>query len=336
MIALTKIKITHLASYFLNDRMCLERYAAQARLPLAKLDDPEAIVPLAAARDLYMRIVRGEGLEPLISSLRGMRSRQLLACNDPIIEHNVRNSLTAKAALISSNPIGIDSDWKGTCLRPAKGGCWFVLKTHRHLPDTWVQDLIEIQQLKFLADTVLTGFEPRRIRIRAKRDEDRVRMLDRLGFDEVNFAAAEIGLWIPDSLLSLEVGESEKFGREESETPGKMEESKPSDFVSAVRKVLESYREDRWLTLAEFSDCVDIPVRTIQRRLAEENTSFSDLSIQARISAATCMLKESEHSVTEIAMDLGFSSASNFARAFRSFTGFSPGHLRRLSLQHLP
>ncbi len=335
MIPLANIKITALASYFLNDRMSLARYAALAKLPQAKLDEPEAIVPLSAAREMYYRIARGEGIEPLILSIASIPSLKSIWCYDPK-NYRYPSSITAKAALMASDANDINSDWKRTSLLPAMEGCWFVQNSQQHAPDSWIQDLIEIQHLRLLADMALPGFVPRRVRIRAKRNEERARILDLLGFENSIFAASETGILIPESLLSRKIGQSEKMGNPESGCPGQTLKSRPADFASTVREILESYREDRWLTLAEFSDCVDIPVRTIQRRLAEENTSFSDLSIQARISAATCMLRESEQSVTEIAMDLGFSSASNFARAFRSFTGFSPGHLRRLSLQHLP
>ena len=157
-------------------------------------------------------------------------------------------------------------------------------------------------------------------------------MLDRLGFEDKTFESTDIGIWIADTHLVHKNGKARRNRSAVFAHVGRSSQGIPADFTSTVREIIGSYRHDRWLTLSEFSDCVDIPLRTIQRRLAEENTSFSDLSIRMRVEAAISLLEDPARPVTEIAMDLGFSTPSNFARAFRSITGFSPNRFRMLSL----
>src|SRR5262249_10912818 len=65
-------------------------------------------------------------------------------------------------------------------------------------------------------------------------------------------------------------------------------------------------------------------LRTLQRRLAEEGTSFVELVNQARRDLACTYLRESPWSVTEVAFLLGFADVSSFSRAFRRWTGLSP------------
>ena len=69
--------------------------------------------------------------------------------------------------------------------------------------------------------------------------------------------------------------------------------------------------------------------RTLQRRCAEEGTSFRALRDEARLTLAKGLLCSTEQSVGEIAFSLGFSSPASFVRAFRRWTGGTPGTFRK-------
>jgi AraC-like DNA-binding protein len=64
--------------------------------------------------------------------------------------------------------------------------------------------------------------------------------------------------------------------------------------------------------------------RTLQRQLAAEGTSFSEVIDGARIALARTYVAEGRLSVTEIAFVLGFADTSTFSRAFKRWTGSSP------------
>ena len=51
--------------------------------------------------------------------------------------------------------------------------------------------------------------------------------------------------------------------------------------------------------------------------------------ISRRIERAKTLLAEPAHSVTEIALELGFSETSSFSAAFRHVTGITPTEYRR-------
>jgi AraC-like DNA-binding protein len=70
---------------------------------------------------------------------------------------------------------------------------------------------------------------------------------------------------------------------------------------------------------------------TLQRQLSAEGTSFRDLLQSTRQGLAEQYLKEGRHSQAEIAFMVGFSDQSNFARAFKRWTGESPGQYQRSS-----
>lgn len=64
--------------------------------------------------------------------------------------------------------------------------------------------------------------------------------------------------------------------------------------------------------------------RSLQRLLAAEGTSFTELLVEARLVLAKNYLDEGRLPVTEIAFVLGFADTSAFSRAFRRWTGVAP------------
>jgi len=68
---------------------------------------------------------------------------------------------------------------------------------------------------------------------------------------------------------------------------------------------------------------------TMRRRLHEEGSSYQGIKDQLRRDLAISYLSHSERSVMDIALELGFSERSAFHRAFRKWTGASPGEFRR-------
>jgi len=70
-------------------------------------------------------------------------------------------------------------------------------------------------------------------------------------------------------------------------------------------------------------------VRTLQRRVTELGTSVRAVVDEVRATTARQMLADPDASLLEIALALGYSTESAFRRAFRRWTGQSPGQYRR-------
>jgi AraC-like DNA-binding protein len=69
-------------------------------------------------------------------------------------------------------------------------------------------------------------------------------------------------------------------------------------------------------------------VRTLGRRLSEEGTTYQALLGQIRSELATRYLREQRLSIDEVAVLLGFSDPAAFRRAFKRWTGQTPGEFR--------
>ena len=68
---------------------------------------------------------------------------------------------------------------------------------------------------------------------------------------------------------------------------------------------------------------------TLQRQLVAEGTSYRQILESTRRSLAEKYLRSNDYSQADVAFMLGFTDQSNFARAFRRWTGMTPGEFRK-------
>ncbi|MGH9586083.1 MAG: helix-turn-helix domain-containing protein [Acidobacteriaceae bacterium] len=69
-------------------------------------------------------------------------------------------------------------------------------------------------------------------------------------------------------------------------------------------------------------------VRTLNRKLHAEGTSFTQILDDVRCNLASEYLSSTKLSVDDISELVGFSDAANFRHAFRRWTGSTPAHFR--------
>jgi AraC-like DNA-binding protein len=68
--------------------------------------------------------------------------------------------------------------------------------------------------------------------------------------------------------------------------------------------------------------------RTLQRKLAEIETTYQKLVDDTRRDLALRYIEDPRHSITDITFMLGFSQQSAFTRAFKRWTGMPPTDYR--------
>ena len=78
----------------------------------------------------------------------------------------------------------------------------------------------------------------------------------------------------------------------------------------------------------DVADSLHMSLRTLQRKLGGEDTSYKDLLDETRRELANQYLRQACLSVSEVTYLLGFSEPSNFARAFKRWTGRTPSEFR--------
>ncbi|MGV8917481.1 MAG: AraC family transcriptional regulator [Pseudomonas sp.] len=100
------------------------------------------------------------------------------------------------------------------------------------------------------------------------------------------------------------------------------------DSLSSQLRRLLSRDCNRWPDLEHVAEQLNISPQTLRRHLREEGTSFQGLKDQLRRDMAIYHLSHAELSLQQIAEQLGFSEPSAFHRAFKKWTGLTPGAYR--------
>jgi AraC-like DNA-binding protein len=67
-----------------------------------------------------------------------------------------------------------------------------------------------------------------------------------------------------------------------------------------------------------------LSLRSLQRKLAEQGTSYKQLLDETRRGLALSYLRDARYSISELSYLLGFSDTSSFTHAFRRWTGSAP------------
>jgi AraC-like DNA-binding protein len=100
------------------------------------------------------------------------------------------------------------------------------------------------------------------------------------------------------------------------------------DLGAQTRRLLRKF-EGQYPQMPQLAAMLNVSPRTYRRRLAEQGSSFQELLDSVRAEHATRYLREGRLSIASIAYQLGFSDPSNFRRAYRRWTGYTPGEVRR-------
>ena len=94
-----------------------------------------------------------------------------------------------------------------------------------------------------------------------------------------------------------------------------------------VKQLLISARLD-FPSSASIAKKLYMSESTLQRRLAKEGCRFQELLDQVRYRLALEYLQGTHLPVTEVAVLLGYSSAANFRRSFKRWSGLTPAEIR--------
>ena len=117
-----------------------------------------------------------------------------------------------------------------------------------------------------------------------------------------------------------------------SETPATSDDDggRPSghEIVSAVKKMLPSYLDERIPTVAEIAEMAGISIRSLQRKLSNAGVSYSDLLDGARFENSAKLLRDTDAKIIDVAFSSGYSDPAHFTRAFRRFSGITPREFR--------
>ncbi len=100
-------------------------------------------------------------------------------------------------------------------------------------------------------------------------------------------------------------------------------------IIDRVKRVIIEHLPSGDATVENAAKRLGMSIRTLQRQLQMEGSSFVNLLHETRRELARQYIKNTEMELTEIAFLLGFSELSTFSRSFKKWTGKSPALYRR-------
>ena len=99
-------------------------------------------------------------------------------------------------------------------------------------------------------------------------------------------------------------------------------------LAARVYRYLRQRQYGQWPTLLSLAGQVGLSPSSFRRQLEREGCSFQQIKDEVRQAMAFECLRDSDLSVAEIAEQTGFQEPSAFHRAFKKWTGESPGSYR--------
>jgi AraC-like DNA-binding protein len=148
----------------------------------------------------------------------------------------------------------------------------------------------------------------------------------------ISFQAPNTGIVFDAGYLALPIVQNERTVKEFLRNAPENILVKYKNGSSLAAKIRRRLRQSLPGDLPEFEALAEemhLTPATLRRRLHEEGTFYQSIKDQLRRDLAIGYLSHSKRSAMDIGLELGFSERSAFHRAFKKWTGASPGEFRR-------
>jgi AraC-like DNA-binding protein len=305
----------------------VDRLLQQAGVPVSLLDDSEALLPVFSGYPFIEQAARHEHLEN-IGVLVGQRASAFeLGAYGAALQGT---STVYEYLRLGVQLIGAHSSGTRLWLEPEKT----ALRVNQYLtgPPSLGRCIADLYTLVLTISTLRQFFGP-------AWSPDEVRLLagDEVLLDDgAVFAGTRLITGQRHSSFTFPLALAQRVvprprngmppGQPARPAPGP---PIPADFRASAEHLVVMLLGNGCPGIHSAAEATGMSPRTLQRRLAGGGMTYAGLVAASRLRVAKDWLIETDMGIAEIAAALGYSAASNFARAFRRQTGVSPSAFRR-------
>jgi len=138
------------------------------------------------------------------------------------------------------------------------------------------------------------------------------------------------GIKVPQAWMSREPKVDSALMREHFQARMQLlENAYPNDLQAQVRYIIGNLLASSECTVGRVSAALGLHQRVLQKRLQQQGVSFRQLLQVTRKDIAQQLLQHGHMSVTDLALNLGYSEVAVFSRHFKQWTGCSPRQWRQ-------
>ena len=172
------------------------------------------------------------------------------------------------------------------------------------------------------------GWRPRKIRIQSGSEAD---LLGNEFLRNINieFNARVTGVEFPVRAFTkpLKTSPTTMLNARNSDPARNLSTEPLEALYSLISGFMESSINPSIEVAAEASG---VSIRTLQRYLKSQSTSYSKLLDQVRLDVAMKLLADPKNSITDVTTELGYANIAHFSRAFKRLAGISPRSYRKI------
>lgn len=316
--------------FFQEKGVDTETTLSKFKLPTALEDQPEARLPLLPTLRLLAYLERTQGAHDAGISISNHINLKLLS---PATQQLIWAAPTLKAALdaflrAADTESSVVEGW--VC---SEGEEVRLCESHRI---TMEDEELRVMKIHFmlLFVAVIRVFAGSRWFPRAIGLPCRIPLSPQIGryFPGTQFFFGQSFSWLsmPREMLGLQKAQCQPS---RPATPLLLTEAIPyaahlENMVTSLKRVLTTYLADGYPAIELAAEISGMSVRTLQRNLAQANTTYSKVVEHARFEAASELLSKSDTKIIDVAYAVGYEDPSHFSRAFRRLAGITPRKYR--------
>ncbi len=311
-----------------------ERLLEQANMPMWHFCDPDDLVPTHHIHRLMDQAARSLGARTFglmvgaQNSFGTLGAYGKLVANAPTPYHSFKTSsrllpLHTSGARNSMTEVG-DEVW--LCRSRFRG------------PEVGRREMehyVLMRLIEHVGRAAGPSWRPAKVCLQAREAPD-PKLRDALADPEIRIGQEVTGIAVPRGLLAQPT--RRQGGMPDTITDAeerRLRDTAPgSSFVDTLRQLTETLLKEEPPRIETMAAIAGLSVRSLQRRLAKNGLSHSEIVDQARYKAATRLLEGGDQRITDIGMELGYADSAHFTRAFKRWTRVSPRQYRDQQRMH--
>ena len=325
-LALTKSKhLLPFAAALSMRGISVRRLLRKANLPVTCLDDPDTLIPAICEGPFRELAAQAIGCPNI--SLEVTQSLEIGDLGDfgraILMQPTVNGSLHKFRELVGTETSNLVFE-----LRPQPNGdLWFGYRIlFPAVSGAWHGNLYRLCWMLKIVQLADPAWSPTEILIASQATRQRFEAIEILG-STARFQPNYSGFMIPASMLAQSIKKNSVV--EDGINTDLWSTAPPGTYAESLKHMIQTYADDRWLSIDQASEIANTSVRTMQRRLSTDQQTYSNLVQQCRAEMAGNLLETTDAAIAEIAHQLGYRHQGDFTHAFYRWAKVSPSDFRK-------